>query len=97
MPDFREVDPRELRVPPSRERCARCAAASTVEFDYWEFPNEPPSPWVYEAEAGVLVLYDGVITAAWVAKNSPGVTIRVEVIGRLQRNRAADPKIGDLL
>jgi hypothetical protein len=45
----------------------------------------------------VLVLYIGVTRATRIAKLSPGILIRVEVIGRLPKAYAADPKIGDLL
>jgi hypothetical protein len=56
-----------------------------------------PPPWVYEGADGILVLYKGVTRATRIAKLTPGVLIRVEVIGKLPRAYAADPKIGDLL
>ena len=56
-----------------------------------------PPPWVYEASDGVLVVYNGVTRATRIAKLSPGTLIRVEVVGKLRRARAGDPKIGDLL
>jgi len=56
-----------------------------------------PSPWVYEASDGVLVLYDGVTRATRIAKLAPGTLVRVEVIGKLPCPCASDPKIGDLL
>ena len=42
------------------------------------------------------VLYNG-ITPARIAKLAPGATIRVELVGRLRRAYAGEPKIGDLL
>jgi hypothetical protein len=56
-----------------------------------------PPPWVYEASDGVLVLYNGVTRATRIAKLSPGTLIRVEVIGKLPKAFAADPRIGDVL
>jgi hypothetical protein len=56
-----------------------------------------PPPWVYEASDGVLVLYNGVTRATRIARLAPGVLIRVEVIGKLPRAFAGDPKIGDVL
>jgi hypothetical protein len=52
---------------------------------------------VYEAADGVLVVYDGVTRATWIAKLAPGTLVRVEVIGRLRRAYGSEPKIRDLL
>jgi hypothetical protein len=46
--------------------------------------------------AGCRVL-DGITRATGIAKLSPGATIRVEVVGKLRRSYAGEPKIGDLL
>jgi len=56
-----------------------------------------PPPWVYEGTDGVLVLYNAVTRATRIAKLAPGTLIRVEVIGKLPKAYAGDPKIGDLL
>jgi hypothetical protein len=50
-----------------------------------------------ESSDGVLVLYNGVTRATRIAKLSAGAFIRVEVVGKLPRPFARDPKIGDLL
>ncbi len=92
--DFRDVDPRELRLPTRRSgadpyklqlQIARFGASSV---------GMPP-PWVYEASDGVLVMYNGVTHATRIAKLTAGATIRVEVVGRLRRPYAGEPKIGD--
>jgi hypothetical protein len=95
--DFRDVDPRELRLSRSRPagpdpyklqtQIARFGASST---------NMPPL-WVYEAADGVLVVYNGITRAMRIAKLAPGVPVRVEVIGKLRQSYRGDPKIGDLL
>lgn len=56
-----------------------------------------PPLWVYEAADGVLVVYNGVTRATRLAKLAPGTLVRVEVIGRLRRGYAGNPKIGDRL
>jgi hypothetical protein len=54
-----------------------------------------PALWVYEASDGVLVVYNGVTRATRIAKLMPGAMIRVEVVGKLRRPYAGEPKIGD--
>jgi hypothetical protein len=54
-----------------------------------------PPPWVYEASDGALVVYNRVTRASRIAKLSPGTMIRVEVVGKLRRAFAGEPKIGD--
>lgn len=97
MPDFRDVDPRELRVTSSRrggpdpyklQRQIATFGASTVGM---------PAPWVYEASDGVLVVYNGVTRATRIAKLAPGTLIRVQVVGRLRQAYGADPTIGDFV
>jgi hypothetical protein len=92
--DVREVDPRELRLPSRRSgadpyklqlQIARFGASSA---------GMPP-PWVYEASDGVLVVYNGVTRATRIAKLAPGTTIRVEIVGKLRRAYAGEPKLGD--
>jgi hypothetical protein len=93
--DIRLVDPRELRLPSGRgtdpfklqRQIAGCGDST----------SGMPPPWVYEAADEVLVLYNGISRATRVAKLAPGVTIRVDVIGKLRRNYAGEPKIGDFL
>jgi len=97
MPDFRDVDPRELRVPPSRQQGADPTKLHRQIALFGLSTAGMPPPWVYEASDGVLVVYNGVTRATRIAKLVPGVLIRVEVIGRLPIPCAAYPRIGDLL
>jgi hypothetical protein len=96
-PDFRDVDPRELRVPPSRRRGVDPTKLGRQIALFGRSAVGMPPPWVYEGSDGVLVLYNGVTRATRLAKLDPGTLIRVEVIGKLPRPCASDPKIGDLL
>lgn len=97
MPDFRDVDPRELRVPPSRRQGADPAKLARQIALFGRATDGMPPPWVYEGTDGVLVLYNGVTRATRIAKLAPGTLIRVEVIGKLPKAFAGEPKIGDFL
>jgi hypothetical protein len=97
MPDFRDVDPRDLRLPPSRRQGADPGKLQRQIALFGRSAAGMPPPWVYEDANGVLILYNGVTRATRVAKLSPGVLIRVEVIGKLPRAYAAATKIGDVL
>jgi hypothetical protein len=97
MPDFRDVDPRTLRVPPSRRQGADPAKLQRQIALFGRSAAGMPPPWVYEGTDGVLVLYNGVTRATRIAKLAPGTLIRVEVVGTLPRAFAAEPSIGDIL
>src|SRR5260370_1910739 len=97
MADFRDVDPRELRVPPSRRQGADPAKLARQIALFGRSSAGMPPPWVYEGTDGALILYNGVTRATRLAKLSPGVSIRVEVIGKLPKAFAGEPKIGDVL
>jgi hypothetical protein len=93
---FRNVDPRELRLPPSR----RGADPIKLQRQILRFGASSagmPPLIVYEGSDGLLVVYNGVTRATRIAKLSPGTLIPVEVIGRLRRAFGQDPKIGDLI
>lgn len=97
MADFRDVDPRELRVPSSRRQGADPAKLQRQIALFGRSADGMPPPWVYEGTDGVLMLYNGVTRATRIAKLSPGTLIRVEIIGQLPKAFAAEPTIGDLL
>jgi hypothetical protein len=97
MPDFRDVDPRELRVPPSRRQGADPGKLARQIAAFGPSAAGMLPPWVYEGTDGVLQLANGVTRATRIAKLAPGTLIRVEVIGKTRRPFASEPKIGDLL
>jgi hypothetical protein len=97
MPDFRDVDPRDLRTPPSRPQGADPAKLARQISLFGRSAAGMPPPWVYEGTDGILMLYNGVTRATRIAKLAPGTLIRVEVIGKLPKAFAKDPRIGDLL
>lgn len=97
MADFRDVDPRELRVPPSRGQGADPFKLARQISLFGASAHTMPPPWVYEGSDGMLMLYNGLTRATRIAKLAPGTLIRVEVIGKLPKAFAGEPKIGDLL
>jgi hypothetical protein len=97
MPDFRDVDPRELRVPPCRRQGADPAKLARQISLFGNSLVGMAPLIVYEGADGVLMLYNGVTRAVRAAKLAPGTLVRVEVIGKLPKAFAAEPKIGDLI
>lgn len=97
MRDFRDVDPREPRVPPFQRQGADPGKLARQISTFGRSAVGMPPPWVYEEADGVLVVYNGAICATRIAKLSPGTLVRVEVIGWLPKTFGADPRIGDLL
>jgi hypothetical protein len=97
MLDFRDVDPRDLRVPPSRPQGADPAKLQRQIALFGRTAAGMAPPWVYQGSDGVLMLYNGVTRATGIAKLAPGTLIRVAVIGTLPRAFAGEPTIGDLL
>lgn len=97
MADLRDVDPGELRVPPSRRQGADPAKLHRQIALFGRSAVGMPPPWVYEGSDGVLMLYNGVTRATRIAKLAPGTLIQVDVIGKLPKAFASDPTIGDVL
>lgn len=93
--DFRDADPPDLRLPSRRG-----PAPSKLQRQVARFGASAagmPAPWVYEAADGVLVLYNGITRATRIARLAPGTMIRAEVIGKLRRAYASEPKIGEFV
>ena len=84
-------------VPPSRRQGADPAKLQRQIALFGRSAVRMPPPWVYEGSDGVLMLYNGVTRATRIAKLAPGTLIRVEVIGKLPKVFAGEPRIGDLL
>ena len=95
--DFRDVDPAELRLPPSRASGADPYKLQLQIAHFGASAVGMPPPWVYEGSDGALEIINGATRAIRVAKLAPRTLIRVEVIGKLRRPRANYPKVGDRL
>ena len=96
MPDFRDVDPRELRVPSSRRVADPVKLHRQISRFGASAAGMPPIE-TYEGSDGVLVIYNGVTRATRIAKLAPGTLVPVEVMGRLRRAYGSNPKIGGTL
>jgi hypothetical protein len=97
MPQFLDVDPRTLRVPPSRRSGADPYKLQRQIAQFGASASGMPPLEVYEGSDGVLVIYSGVTRAMRIAKLAPGTLIRVQVWGKLRRAFRNEPRIGDFL
>jgi hypothetical protein len=68
MADARTIDPRELRVPPSRRQGADPAKLARQIQMFGSSSAGMPLPWVYEGIDGVLMVYNGVTRATRITK-----------------------------
>ncbi len=94
---FRDVDPRELRVPGNRSSGADPYKLQRQIARFGSSAVGMPPIWVYEGSDGFLLIVNGVTRATRIAKLAPGTLVRVEVLGKLRRAHDRDPKVGDLL
>src|SRR5262245_45160483 len=94
---FLDVDPRNLRLPPSRPQGADPHKLQQQIARYGASMAGMPPPCVYQGTDGELMLYNGVTRTTRIAKLAPGTLIRVEVVGRFRVPVGSHPKIGDVL
>jgi hypothetical protein len=92
---IREVDPGELRLPPSRASGADPWKLHQQIRQHGSSRSGMPPILVYEDPDGVLEISDGVTRATRIAKLAPGQTVPVVVIGQYRRSRAGSPRVGD--
>jgi hypothetical protein len=78
-----DVDPRSLRLPPSRAGGADPWKLQVQIAKFGKTTTGMPRLTVYQASDGEFVIYDGVTRATRVAKLLPGVLVPIEVIGNL--------------
>jgi hypothetical protein len=81
--EFLEVDPRLLRLPPSRLQGADPYKLQVQIARYGGWTTGMPALEVYRGSDGELMISDGVTRATRVAKLLPGATVRVEVLDDL--------------
>jgi hypothetical protein len=94
---IREVDPRELRLPPSRSEGADAWKLHRQIRQFGSSKAGMPPIFAYEDPDGVLEISDGVTRAMRIAKLAPGQTVPVLVIGKYRRSRAKSPSLKDRL
>ena len=94
---IREVEPSELRLPPSRSSGADPWKLHQQIRLYGASKQGMPPIFVYEDRDGVLEISDGVTRATRIAKMAPGETVPVVVIGKYRGSRAKSTRVGERL
>ncbi len=94
---IREVDPCELRLPPSRASGADPWKLHQQIRQFGASKGGMPPILVYEDPDGFLEISDRVTRATRIAKLAPGQTVPIVVIGRYRRSRAGSPCVRDRL
>jgi hypothetical protein len=95
--EFRDVDPRKLRLPWSRISGPDPIKYARQVSRFGSSSVGMPPIVVYEGNDGELMIYNGVTRATCLARLSPNSHVRVEVIGRLRRAFGPQRSIGDLM
>jgi hypothetical protein len=96
-PSIREIDPGNLRLPPSRDSGADPWKLQHQIGQFGVAKDGMPPLFVYEDPDGILEISDGVTRATRIAKLAPGETVPVIVIGRYRQSRANSPRVKDRL
>src|SRR5438128_12241886 len=94
-PEYVDVDPSTLHLPPSRASGADLAKLARQVAQYGSSIQGMPMVWAYRGTDGALMIYDGVTRASRVAILRPGTLIRVEIVGDLPAPCGQLPTIGD--
>src|SRR5438132_5693249 len=97
MRDFRDVDPRELRLPSSRRTGADWSKLQRQMAQFGTSTAGMPPIWVREGSDGAMLILDGVTRATRVAKLLPGDLVPVEVVSTVRNTFGKLPKVGDWL
>ncbi len=91
------IDPRRLRLPPSRSDGADPEKLQPQIARHGDSIDGMPEIWVYRCTDDELVIYNGVTRATRTAKLMPGQTVPVRVIGRLPVRGASQPTVEERL
>jgi hypothetical protein len=98
MPEFIEVDPGELHLPPGRSQGADPAKLARQISKYGDSIIGMPPLQLIRGRDGHLRINDGVTRATRVAKLQPGQLIEAEVIHELPRlDVTRTPKVKEAL
>jgi hypothetical protein len=92
---IRDVDPGELRLPPSRASGADPWKLHQQVRQFGASTSGMPAILVYEDPDGILEISDGVTRATRIARLAPGQTVPIVVIGHYRRSRAGSPSVRD--
>jgi hypothetical protein len=92
---IREVNPGELRLPPSRGSGADPWTLHQQIRRFGSSRTGMPPILVYEDPDGILEISDGVTRATRIAKLALGQAVPIVVIGQYRRSRAGSPRVRD--
>lgn len=92
-----EVDPAELRLPPSRAAGVDPWKLHQQIRQFGTSKDGMPPVLVYQDPDGVMEIIDGVTRATRIAKLAPGTTVPVIVIGQYRRSRTKSLTVRDLI
>jgi hypothetical protein len=95
--EFLEIDPRRLRLPPSRIRGADPYKLQKQIVRFGRSTVGMPALEVYRGSDAELMFSDGVTRATRVAKLLPGSAVRVEVLDDLPTPFGHLPTVEDRL
>jgi len=95
--EFRDVDPRTLRLPGSRRSGADPWKLHRQIAQFGSDTRGMPPLEVSRGTDGELVINNGVTRATRIAKLSPGTPVQIEVIDDLPIPLGSFPSIGDSL
>jgi hypothetical protein len=96
-PRFLNVDPRTLRLPPSRREGADPAKLQRQIARFGKDVSGLPPLFVNRGSDGELSIVDGVTRATRVAKSLPGTMVPVEVIAETKYAYGNRPTVGEKL
>src|SRR3954470_20912192 len=94
---FLDVDPRALRLPPSRRSGGDPFKLQRQSAQGGATLRAMPPLEVSRGSDGELVINSGVTRATRIAKLLPGTSVRVEVIDDLPMAVGSYPKVGDFV
>ena len=98
MPEFIDVDPGELRLPPSRRQGADSGKLARQIAKHGNSLDGMPPLQVIRGKDGLLRINDGVTRATRAAKLRPGALVPAEVIQDLPRlDVTRTPNVKDTL
>jgi hypothetical protein len=92
-----EVDPRKLRVNPSRMQGAEPSRLQSQISQFGKSKDGMPPLWVARTSDDELVILNGMTRATRIAKLSPGTTVPVEITEQWRTRGAKLPTIGERL
>src|SRR5262245_36385440 len=94
---YLNVDPRTLRLPPSRATGADPYKLHRQIAKFGSSAQGMPALEVYRGTDGELIVYNGVTRATRIAKLSPGQSVRIELVDDLPTPGKHLPTVGDRL